>query len=127
MRSLYREDHLNQPTIARLLSRHKSWVWRRLMLVESLETCVQSDVRLGLIAPRAAVALSRLPRGNQQARSFISGLSGAWSSTRAGGTLQPYAQIYVGPTGDLRMRVSPSDIGMPVDRVGANASCIQVK
>ena len=64
---------------------------------------------------------------SKNARCFISGLSGAWSSTRAGGTLQPYAQIYVGPTGDLRMRVSPSDLGMPVDRVGANASCIQVK
>ena len=71
VRSLYREDHLTQPAIAQLLSRHKSWVWRRLMLVESLETSVQSDVRLGLIAPRAAVALSRLPRGNQQSASVV--------------------------------------------------------
>jgi ParB-like chromosome segregation protein Spo0J len=71
VRSLYRDDHLTQPEIARLLSRHKSWVWRRLMLVESLETSVQSDVRLGLIVPRAAVALSRLPRGNQQAASLV--------------------------------------------------------
>jgi ParB-like chromosome segregation protein Spo0J len=65
VRSLYREDRLSQPEIARLLSRHKSWVWRRLMLVEALDSAVQSDVRLGLIAPRAAVAVSRLPRGNQ--------------------------------------------------------------
>ncbi len=64
---------------------------------------------------------------SKNARCFISGLSGAWSSTRSGGALQPYAQIYVGPAGDLRMRVSPSDLGMPVDRVGANASCIQIK
>ena len=71
VRSLYREDHVTQPAIARLLGRHKSWVWRRLMLVESLEISVQSDVRLGLIAPRAAVALSRLPRGNQQAASVV--------------------------------------------------------
>ena len=71
VRSLYRDDHLTQPAIARLLSRHKSWVWRRLMLVESLETSIQSDVRLGLIALRAAVALSRLPRGNQQAASAV--------------------------------------------------------
>lgn len=71
VRSLYRDDRLTQPEIARLLSRHKSWVWRRLMLVESLETSVQSDVRLGLIVPRAAVALSRLPRGNQQAASKV--------------------------------------------------------
>jgi ParB-like chromosome segregation protein Spo0J len=71
VRSLYREDHLTLPAIAQLLSRHKSWVWRRLMLVESLETSVQTDVRLGLIAPRAAVALSRLPRGNQQGASLV--------------------------------------------------------
>ncbi len=67
IRSLYREDRLSQPEIARRMSRHKSWVWRRLMLVESLDAVVQADVRLGLIAPRAAVAVSRLPRGNQQA------------------------------------------------------------
>jgi ParB-like chromosome segregation protein Spo0J len=71
VRSLYREDHLSQPDIARLLSRHKSWVWRRLMLVEALDCAVQSDVRLGLIAPRAAVAVSRLPRGNQPAASAV--------------------------------------------------------
>ena len=71
VRSLYREDRLTQPEIARLLSRHKSWVWRRLMLVESLDSAVQSDVRLGLIAARAAVAVSRLPRGNQQAASRV--------------------------------------------------------
>lgn len=71
VRSLHREDGLTQPHIAHLLSRHKSWVWRRLMLVESLEPGVQSDVRLGLIAPRAAVAVSRLPRGNQAAASGV--------------------------------------------------------
>ncbi len=71
VRSLYREDHLSQPEIARRMSRHKSWVWRRLMLVEALDPIVQVDVRLGLIAPRAAVAVSRLPRGNQQAASAV--------------------------------------------------------
>lgn len=71
VRSLYREDGLSQPEIARRMSRHKSWVWRRLMLVESLDPIVQVDVRLGLIAPRAAVAVSRLPRGNQPAASAV--------------------------------------------------------
>jgi len=71
VRSLYREDHLRQPEIARRMNRHKSWVWRRLMLVEALDPLVQTDVRLGLIAPRAAVAVSRLPRGNQQAASAV--------------------------------------------------------
>jgi len=41
------------------------------MLVESLDPDVQANVRLGLIAARAAVAVSRLPRGNQQAASGV--------------------------------------------------------
>ncbi len=65
VRSLHREDRLSQAEIARRLDRHKSWVCRRLMLVETLEPTVQADVRLGLLCPRAAMALSALPRGNQ--------------------------------------------------------------
>jgi ParB/RepB/Spo0J family partition protein len=65
IRSLYREHGLTQPAIAARLGRHKSWVFRRLMLVEALDPAVQADVRLGLLAPRAAVAVSQLPRGNQ--------------------------------------------------------------
>jgi ParB-like chromosome segregation protein Spo0J len=65
IRSLYRDDNLPQATIAARLGRHKSWVCRRLMLVEALDPAVQADVRLGLLAPRAAVAVSQLPRGNQ--------------------------------------------------------------
>jgi ParB-like chromosome segregation protein Spo0J len=71
VRSLYRDDGIGQPEIARRMSRHKSWVWRRLMLVEALEPAVQADVRLGLVAPRAAVAVGRLPRGNQVAASHV--------------------------------------------------------
>lgn len=66
VRSLYREDKLSQPEIGRLLGRHKSWVCRRLALVELLDEVVQGDVRLGLVAPRTAMSLARLPRGNQQ-------------------------------------------------------------
>jgi ParB-like chromosome segregation protein Spo0J len=66
VRSLYREDGLKQPQIGRLLGQHKSWVCRRLMLVELLEDSVQADVRLGLLAARTAVAVARFPRGNQR-------------------------------------------------------------
>ena len=71
VRSLYREDRLSMPQIGIAFGRHKSWVWRRLMLAEALDPVVQADVRLGLLAPRAAVAVSRLPRGNQQAASRV--------------------------------------------------------
>jgi ParB/RepB/Spo0J family partition protein len=65
VRSLYRDDGLSQPEIARRLDKHKSWVCRRLILVEALDSTVQADVRIGLLAPRAAIALAALPRGNQ--------------------------------------------------------------
>lgn len=71
VRSLYRDDGLSLALIATRMGRHKSWVWRRLMLVEALEPTVQNDVRLGLIAARAAVAVSRLPRGNQAGASAV--------------------------------------------------------
>jgi len=71
VRSLYRDDGLGQPEIARRMLKHKSWVCRRLMLVESLDPAVQVDVRLGLLAPRAAIAVARLPRGNQPATSTV--------------------------------------------------------
>ena len=66
VRSLYRDDGLTQPQIGQLLSRHKSWICRRLMLVELLDEAVSADVRLGLLAARTAVGLARLPRGNQR-------------------------------------------------------------
>ncbi|MEN8161144.1 MAG: ParB N-terminal domain-containing protein [Myxococcota bacterium] len=71
VRSLYREDGLTQPQIAQRMGRHKSWVWRRLMLVESLVPEVQAQVQLGLLRARAAVAVGRLPRGNQPAASKV--------------------------------------------------------
>ena len=71
VRSLYREHGMMQHAIAQRLGRHKTWVHRRLMLVEALDEAVQADVRLGLIAPRAAVALGQLPRGNQHASAGV--------------------------------------------------------
>jgi ParB-like chromosome segregation protein Spo0J len=71
VRSLYRDDQLDQPSIGRLLGRHKSWVCRRLMLAEGLDDTVLADVRLGLLAPRTATCLARLPRGNQRAAATV--------------------------------------------------------
>jgi ParB-like chromosome segregation protein Spo0J len=65
VQALYREDGLTQPQISHLLGRHKSWVSRRLMLVEGLSDEVQASVRLGLLSATAARELGQLPRGNQ--------------------------------------------------------------
>lgn len=65
VRALYREDRLNQPQIAQLIGRDKSWVCRRLVLAEGLAETVEADLRLGLLSVTAAREVGRLPRGNQ--------------------------------------------------------------
>jgi len=67
VRSLYREDKVDQPHIARLLGHDKSWVCRRLTLAEGLADELTANVRLGLLSATAAVELARLQRGNQAA------------------------------------------------------------
>ena len=65
IRALHREDRLNQPQIAMLLGRDKSWVCRRLALAENLSDELTANVRLGLVSTTAVRELARLPRGNQ--------------------------------------------------------------
>lgn len=65
--SLCREDGLSQVEIATLLGRHKSWVCRRLSLVERLCDEALEHMRLGLIHTVIGRELARLPRGNQEA------------------------------------------------------------
>ncbi len=64
--SLHREDNLSQTAIAMMLGRHKSWVCRRIALVERLSDDVLDHIKLGLINPTIGRELSKLPRGNQQ-------------------------------------------------------------
>lgn len=65
VRELVRTHGLTQPEVGELLGRHKSWVSRRLSLVERLDETVQQDVRVGLVPVTVARELVRLPRGNQ--------------------------------------------------------------
>ena len=63
--ALVREDGLSQVEAAQLLGRHKSWVNRRLAMLERLCPAAQEELRLGLLAPALARQLTRLPMGNQ--------------------------------------------------------------
>jgi len=63
--ALVREDHLTQVEVAELLSRHKSWVCRRLALIERLGSEAKDELRVGLLCPTAARQIVRLPEGNQ--------------------------------------------------------------
>ena len=51
--------------MAELLGRHKSWVCRRLALIERLGTEAREELRVGLLSPTAARQMVRLPDGNQ--------------------------------------------------------------
>ena len=63
--SLYREDGLSQVEIGVLIGRHKSWVCRRLALIERLSDEAQQSIRLGLLPASLGAELARLQRCNQ--------------------------------------------------------------
>src|SRR4051812_34124143 len=65
VQALVREDGLSQTEAAELLGRHKSWVCRRLALLEKLCADVRQDLEVGLLTPSAAREIARLPAGNQ--------------------------------------------------------------
>lgn len=66
LQSLHRKDGLSQVEISVLLGRDKSWVCRRISLIEKLSDPVQEHIRLGLISSSVGRAFSSLPRGNQK-------------------------------------------------------------
>lgn len=63
--ALVREDGISQVEVAELLGRHKSWVCRRLALIERLGSKARDEQRVGLLSPTAARQIVRLPRGKQ--------------------------------------------------------------
>ena len=65
IQALVREDGLSQVEVAELLGRHKSWVCRRLALIERLGSKARDELRVGLLSPTAARKIVRLPEGNQ--------------------------------------------------------------
>ena len=67
VRAMHRQDGLEQLEIAGLVNRHKSWVCRRIALVDRLGEEVTEHMRLGLISASVGRELSKLPRGNQAA------------------------------------------------------------
>ena len=65
IQALVREDGMSQVEVAELLGRHKSWVCRRLALIERLGSDAREELRVGLLSPTAARQMVRLPEGNQ--------------------------------------------------------------
>jgi len=65
--ALVKDDGLAQIEVAQMLGRHKSWINRRLALIERLTDEAREALRLGLLTPTQARHLTQLPRGNQNA------------------------------------------------------------
>lgn len=65
--SLFHEDTLSQVEIATLLCRHKSWVCRRIALIDRLCDEGRNQIKLGLLPISMSRELVKLPRGNQEA------------------------------------------------------------
>ena len=65
IQALVREDGMSQVEVAELLGRHKSWVCRRLALIERLGSKAKDELHVGLLSPAAARQIVRLPEGNQ--------------------------------------------------------------
>jgi len=63
--SLKKDHLLDQSAISHLTGYSRSWVCRRLALVEKLDPAVQDSLRMGVITNSHARAIVRLPRGNQ--------------------------------------------------------------
>jgi ParB-like chromosome segregation protein Spo0J len=59
IQALVREDGLSQVEVAELLGRHKSWVCRRLALIERLSPKARDELRVGLLSPTAARQIVR--------------------------------------------------------------------
>nr|WP_321464322.1 ParB N-terminal domain-containing protein [uncultured Desulfobulbus sp.] len=64
--SLFHEDSLSQVEIATLLGRHKSWVCRRISLIDRLCDEGLAQIKLGLLPISMSRELIKLPRGNQE-------------------------------------------------------------
>ncbi len=67
---------LTQVEIAALCSRHKTWVSRRIGLVERLHPELVESIKLGLLHPGSARRLLSLPPGNQLEMAAVVGSAG---------------------------------------------------
>jgi len=65
LHSLHEEDGLEQQEISRLTGYSRSWVSRRISLIEKTEQVIRDMLRLGEISPSQARVLIKLPCGNQ--------------------------------------------------------------
>jgi ParB/RepB/Spo0J family partition protein len=64
--SLVKDHLMEQKEIATLLGYSRTWVCRRIAMIEKLDQVVQDELRLGAISNTQARSIIKLPRGNQE-------------------------------------------------------------
>lgn len=66
LHDLQKTHSLDQRSLARLTGYSRSWVSRRLSLIEKMDEGVSSDIMMGVLTSSHARAIIKLPRGNQR-------------------------------------------------------------
>lgn len=67
LQDLQQTHSLDQRSLAELLGYSRSWVSRRLSLIEKIDENVSAQIMMGVLSSSQARALTKLPRGNQGA------------------------------------------------------------
>ena len=66
LQDLQKTHSLNQSILARMTGYSRSWVSRRLALIDKIDEGISSDIMMGVLTSSHARALTKLPRGNQR-------------------------------------------------------------
>lgn len=67
LRELKQSQGVDQGSLSRQTGRSRSWISRRLSLLERLDEGVGAEIRMGMLSSSHGRSLMRLPRGNQLA------------------------------------------------------------
>ena len=65
LQDLQKTHSLDQRSLAQLTGYSRSWVSRRLALIDKMDEGISSDIMMGVLTSSHARALTKLPRGNQ--------------------------------------------------------------
>jgi len=65
LRDLRKTHFLDQSSLSGLTGYSRSWVSRRLALIDKIDEGISSDIMMGVLTSSHARALTKLPRGNQ--------------------------------------------------------------
>jgi ParB family chromosome partitioning protein len=65
LKDLHKTHSMDQRNLAKLTGYSRSWVSRRLALIDKMDEGISSDIMMGVLTSSHARALTKLPRGNQ--------------------------------------------------------------